>query len=102
MYRTFRGRMLISKRGREWMKQAVHAVQQQANGWYVVGDCSFSMRVFVPDRRRRDMDNLLKPAQDCMTHAGIWKDDCQVKELHVTHCGMDRDDARCEITVLAL
>jgi crossover junction endodeoxyribonuclease RusA len=94
--------MLISKRGREWMKLAVHEAKTQAGGWFVVGDCEIRVRVFVPDNRRRDIDNLLKPVQDCVTHAGLWKDDCQVKSLHVTHCGVDKGNPRCEVSIMAL
>lgn len=102
MYRTFRGRMLISKKGREWIKVAVHEAQAQANGWFVNGPCSIAIRAFVPDHRRRDIDNLSKGLFDSITHAGIWKDDCQVKDMRITHCGIDRDNPRCEVTIEAL
>lgn len=32
-----------------------------------------------PDRRRRDIDNGCKAVFDALTHAGVWKDDSQVK-----------------------
>lgn len=102
LYRTFRGRMLISKRGREWMKLAVHEAKTQAAGWFVNGACSIEIRAYVPDNRRRDIDNIGKGLFDCITHAGIWKDDCQVKDMRITHCGIDRINPRCEVTVLPL
>jgi crossover junction endodeoxyribonuclease RusA len=102
MYRAWKGRMLISKRGREWMKLAVSDAKKQINGWYVTGNCEFVVMAYMPDNRRRDIDNLLKPLQDCMTHAGIWKDDCQVKHLRITHCGVDKANPRCECSVVAL
>jgi len=102
MYRTFRGRMLISKKGRIWMKAAVCEAKAQALGWFVNGPCEFTVKAYMPDNRRRDIDNLLKPLQDCITHAGLWKDDCQVKALHITHCGIDRANPRCECIVETL
>jgi Holliday junction resolvase RusA-like endonuclease len=36
-----------------------------------------------PDRRVRDIDNYLKCVFDALTHAGVWKDDSQVKRLYV-------------------
>lgn len=33
---------------------------------------------YMPDRRRRDLDNLLKTVMDAGTQAGVWRDDCQV------------------------
>ena len=102
MYRTFRGRMIISKPGRIWMKIAVAGAKGDCNGWFVSGACSLAIRAYLPDNRRRDLDNLLKPLQDCITHAGIWKDDCQVKDLRITHCGVDKVHPRCELTIEAL
>ena len=102
MYRTFRGRMLISKKGREWMKIAVASAKGEVHGWFVSGSCSLAICAYLPDNRRRDLDNLLKPLQDCITHAGIWKDDCQVKDLRITHCGVDKTHPRCELTIEAL
>lgn len=47
----------------------------------------FDVEVIVvispPDRRTRDLDNYLKALFDSMTHAGIWKDDSQVKRMAV-------------------
>lgn len=41
-----------------------------------------SWEFYPPDKRRRDYDNLFKAMQDSLTHAGVWKDDLQVKECH--------------------
>lgn len=37
----------------------------------------------MPDRRRRDLDNLQKAAFDALTKAGFWMDDCQVIDYRV-------------------
>ena len=94
--------MLISKKGREWMKLAVVMAKAESHGWFVNGPCAFSVRVWFPDNRRRDLDNLLKPVQDCITHAGIWKDDCQVHDLRITRMAVDKNNPRCECIVEAL
>lgn len=102
MYRTFKGRMIISKKGREWMKLAVHEAKSQVHGWFVTGKVWLQIEVYMPDNRRRDLDNLLKPLQDCITHAGIWTDDCNVHELQIRHCGVDKANPRCELRIEAL
>ena len=38
---------------------------------------------FRPDRRRRDLDNLLKALLDSMTHAGVMQDDALIEDLRV-------------------
>ncbi len=37
---------------------------------------------FLPDNRKRDLDNLFKVIFDCMTKTGIWADDSQVFGLN--------------------
>ncbi len=36
-----------------------------------------------PDRRTRDLDNVLKALCDSLTHAGLWEDDGQIDDLRV-------------------
>jgi crossover junction endodeoxyribonuclease RusA len=37
----------------------------------------------MPDRRRRDLDNIQKAILDALTHAGVWEDDSQVDDIRV-------------------
>jgi crossover junction endodeoxyribonuclease RusA len=39
------------------------------------------MDAFPPDRRRRDLDNLLKALLDSIEHAGVYEDDSQIDLL---------------------
>jgi crossover junction endodeoxyribonuclease RusA len=39
--------------------------------------------VFPPDKRKRDIDNLLKSLLDSLTHAKVWKDDNQISDLRI-------------------
>jgi len=41
------------------------------------------MDAFPPDRRRRDLDNLMKSTQDALEHAGVYEDDGQIDLLSV-------------------
>ena len=42
------------------------------------------IKVFSPDRRRRDIDNLLKSTLDALEHAGAYEDDAQIDGLIVS------------------
>jgi len=41
------------------------------------------IRVFPPDRRRRDLDNILKASLDALVKAGVVEDDYLVRRLVV-------------------
>ena len=41
---------------------------------------SMSLIAYPPDKRRRDLDNILKALKDAMQHAHVYKDDCQIRE----------------------
>jgi crossover junction endodeoxyribonuclease RusA len=47
------------------------------------GRLSVTVDIYPPDRRKRDLDNVLKALFDGITHAGVWEDDSQIDELHV-------------------
>ena len=49
----------------------------------------------MPDRRRRDLDNILKALFDAMTHAGVWLDDEQIDEIIIRRNGMQRGGEVC-------
>lgn len=38
----------------------------------------------MPDRRRRDLDNILKALFDALTHAGLWLDDSQIDFISIS------------------
>ena len=52
---------------------------------------SVEIRVFPPDRRRRDLDNVLKAALDSLQHAGVFHDDSQIVRLTVERGQCVRD-----------
>ena len=47
------------------------------------GDLRVEIEVFPPDKRKRDIDNLLKSLLDSLTHAKVWKDDNQISDLRI-------------------
>ena len=41
------------------------------------------IEAFPPDKRKRDLDNVLKSLLDSLTHAGVWEDDSQIQDLRI-------------------
>ncbi len=98
-WRTFRGRMLISAHGRAYRQQAVAAAVTGAR--FGAAKVKVSIEAWLPDNRRRDVDNLLKAPLDALCHAGIYYDDSQIVELSIRRAGLDKANPRLEITLEA-
>jgi len=47
------------------------------------GRIALCMDAFPPDRRRRDLDNLIKATADALQHAGVYEDDSLIDLLLV-------------------
>lgn len=82
-WRTFRGRMLISAKGREYRQTVANTVAWRELRPMFSGLVSVELTFCPPDKRRRDLDNLLKATFDALTSAGVWADDNQVNEFTV-------------------
>ena len=64
----------------------------------VAGSVSVRIRFFVPDARRRDVDNLAKGVLDSLNGI-IWRDDSQVTGMELLKA-IDRENPRTEVEVV--
>ena len=81
------GRTLISEKGRVYRAD----VQEIAIRYRVPmtqGRVSVCVDAFVPDRRRRDLDNMLKALLDSLVHARLIEDDGLIDKLSIERCGV--------------
>lgn len=80
-YRHVGPRVLISREGRRYRRMAV----SRLGGLFkkLSGAVSLSLDCYPPDRRRRDVDNILKCLLDSLVHAGVMEDDSLVRRLHM-------------------
>lgn len=76
--------MVISTQGREYRTAVCGLLTGGGNKKPPIdGRVALSMDAFPPDRRRRDLDNLLKSTCDSLTYAGVYLDDFQIDLLFV-------------------
>lgn len=72
------GRHLISENGRAYRADVCRIVGRTEQ---ITGRVSVMIYASPPDKRRRDLDNILKSLLDSLTHAGVWEDDAQIDRL---------------------
>ena len=84
MYPTVRGRRVLSSAGQRFKASVVALVLAQGRpAKPLAGRLRVEVHVYPPDRRRRDLSNLIKAVEDSLTAAGVWVDDEQVDHLTV-------------------
>lgn len=83
-YRNVNGKTLISEKGRQYRAAVADQVLIQRGAKQLAGRLAVAIVAHVPDKRRRDLDNLLKSTLDSLTHAGVWLDDQQIDALSIS------------------
>jgi len=74
---------ILSKAAREYRLAVAECLIEQNLVLSIQDSVEFTVVLFVPDRRRRDLDNYMKSLQDALTHAGLWDDDSLINHLDV-------------------
>ncbi len=79
-WRKFNNRMVISAKGRQYRKDVMELLEGCRT---FHGRLKVTIIATMPDRRKRDLDNILKSLLDSLDHAGVFDDDEQIDQLHV-------------------
>ncbi len=83
------GRVLISERGREYRKRvAEQVITLNLPRGALSGKVALDIHAMPPDRRARDLDNLLKGLLDSLVHAGVLADDSDIDDLRIRRFGI--------------
>ena len=83
-YRNIGHRTIISKRGRQFaLSVQSDVLTQLGRPPKLTGRLAVLLRVNSPDKRKRDIDNVVKPSLDALTKAGVWQDDSQLDEIQI-------------------
>ena len=79
---------------KEWLTQA--SLTAQWNGLPIAQPVAVELRAGPPDKRKRDLDNLLKPVGDWLEHFGILENDHWV---HRWTAMWDRDNVQRAVMI---
>lgn len=82
-YRHNRGRTHISAEGQAYRDRVAQIIKDQMLDIGIATPVKIRIECHMPDRRRRDLDNLQKAAFDALTKAGFWQDDHLVDDYRV-------------------
>lgn len=101
IWRNVGTRVLLSREGRAYRQRVAEAVMIACVQGFGRKKLALVIDASMPDARRRDLDNLLKAAQDAMQAARLYDDDSQIVDLRIRHAGIDRDNPRLDVTLEA-
>jgi crossover junction endodeoxyribonuclease RusA len=78
-------RYFVSAKGIQYRKEVFFiAYDVRANSIFPKDErISVSIKAYPPDKRKRDLDNILKSLLDSLQHAGVYDDDSQIDKLYI-------------------
>lgn len=101
IWRQWKGRTLLSKEGRQYREQVARLVVLERPETFGRRKVRIDFMAYMPDKRRRDIDNLVKAANDALQAARVFEDDSQIVDLRIRNAGVDRDNPRLEVRLEA-
>lgn len=75
LWRYSEGRVHKSAEYRTWLATVQWEIFSQIKKQTIEGPFKMTLAAQRPDRRRRDIDNLIKPTLDALAHAKVIEDD---------------------------
>lgn len=92
----------LTKRGREFRKQAIADLSEQLGDFdTITGRVAVSLQLTAPTRRKYDVDNYAKAPLDALEHAGLLANDEQIDQLIITRLHVEPPGC-CDVTVTEL
>ena len=88
-YRSWQGRVLISKDGREFKKEVDLLLHNYEK---IMGKIKLTLILHFKDKRKRDLDNYNKVLIDCLKNK-LFEDDDQIYQLYMEKhigCGFNK------------
>lgn len=74
-------RYFISKEGQNYRELVIYSCFQYRNIFNNEDRLALEIDAYPPDKRRRDLDNILKSLGDSLQHAGVYQDDNQIDKI---------------------
>jgi crossover junction endodeoxyribonuclease RusA len=85
-WRKWNNRMVISDKGRAYRDAVANLMLERRAYIYNITlekKLRVEIKAYRPDKRKRDLDNLLKATLDSLAYAGVYQDDSQIVDLRI-------------------
>lgn len=90
----------LTQKAKAFRKEVKEEVEYREAANNLSFDLRLTVKLYPPDKRKRDIDNTLKPLLDALEHADVYTNDVHVVELHVTKCPFDgKINSRVEVLI---
>lgn len=76
-------RYFVSAKGNKYRNDVILLSVQHRGNFSKESKLIVSIEAYPPDKRKRDLDNILKSLLDSLQHAGVYHDDCQIDKLSI-------------------
>lgn len=77
------GRTMLSQEARNYRAACEAVILAGPRGIQPTGRLLVKIEASPPDKRRRDLDNMLKATLDALQHCGVIRDDCDIDGLAI-------------------
>jgi len=78
-----RNGVFISKKGRKYTHTVELDIKEQCGELFITDSVMMEVKMYPPDRRKRDLDNHMKSLQDAIVKAGLLEDDSLIDQLFI-------------------
>lgn len=90
----------LTAKAKQFRQEVVQIILDEAKDIDYDGPVKLDITLYPPDKRKRDIDNTLKPILDALEHANVYTNDVNVHELSVRKKPFEgRDKARAEVGI---
>ncbi len=76
-------RYFVSSEGKKFRDTVYHLCHKFRNTFGNKTRLEILIEAYPPDKRRRDLDNILKSLLDSLQFAGVYEDDSQIDRIHI-------------------